>query len=310
MNNRASTNTSGKKLRQHRYAFKSAIKSLSFYRWAVATNTLILGLLLALPLGLYCGFKYLNHVALDIAHSRTALIRFAAASSATDQDNILSRTSSNPLFAEPRLVNRQDLMRDLLRELEVEESPLLFEINPLPDMLASKLSARDVDQRAIDALLAELRSEQAITSIEIIDAEPNSLADLDPNLFRQVGSILGGTILLSVILLCGNMVRSQLSRQQLEIEVTRYCGAEPAFIRRPFLYWGIIQALLGTGLAIAVVIFCWGLVAEPMAAVTAGARRSISPLSITESGGALLLGAILGWLAAWFATRIHLSADI
>ncbi len=311
MRNRTSNRSSGNKLRQHRYALNSAWKSIRFYRWAVFTNTLILGLLLAFPIGLFCGLKYLNGADFESTPPRTAQIEFAADASASAQDDLRSRILSNPLFKQPSFLSGEDVMQQLLNELGIEESSLLLELNPFADRITTKFSTKASDQRAIDELLVELRREPAVASIEIIEATDERALGLDPNLYLRVSSLVGGTILFSVILLCGNMVRSQLSRQQLEIEVTRYCGAEPAFIRRPFLYWGTTQTLLGTLLAIAIVVFCWGLL-KPAMAELLGERTAllIAPISIPESAVALFFGGLLGWIAAWIATKIHLSADI
>ena len=311
MRNRTNNRSSGNKLRQHRYALNSALRSIGFYRWAVITNTLILGLLLAFPIGLFCGLKYLDSADLASMPARIAQINFTVDTDDLAKDNLRSRILSNPLFSQASFVSGEEVMQQLLNELGIAESSLLLELNPFTDRVTTKLSSKASDQRAIESLLDELRQEQAIASIEIIETADDRTLGLEPTLYLRVASLVGGTILFSVILLCGNMVRSQLTRQQLEIEVTRYCGAEPAFIRRPFLYWGTIQTLLGTFLGIVIVFICWGFLRAPTGELLGDrATLPVSPISIPETTIALLFGGLLGWIAAWFATKIHLSADI
>ncbi len=50
-----------------------------------------------------------------------------------------------------------------------------------------------------------------------------------------------------------NIIRLQIMNQREEIEVSRLIGATPSFIRRPFLYFGFMQAILGGQLAIGLV---------------------------------------------------------
>lgn len=50
-----------------------------------------------------------------------------------------------------------------------------------------------------------------------------------------------------------NILRLLILNQREEIEVSRLIGATPSFIRRPFLYFGMMQAILGGLLALGLV---------------------------------------------------------
>jgi cell division transport system permease protein len=62
--------------------------------------------------------------------------------------------------------------------------------------------------------------------------------------------ILGGLLLIAVVFITSNTLQLTISSRREEIEVMQWVGASPAFIRVPFYMEGLIQGLLGGGLAI------------------------------------------------------------
>jgi len=62
--------------------------------------------------------------------------------------------------------------------------------------------------------------------------------------------ILGGLFLIAIIFITSNVLQLTISSRQEEIEIMNLVGARPAFIQGPFYVEGLIQGLLGGGLAI------------------------------------------------------------
>lgn len=62
--------------------------------------------------------------------------------------------------------------------------------------------------------------------------------------------ILGGLFVVAIVFITSNILQLTISSRQEEIEIMHLVGASPAFIRVPFYVEGIIQGLLGGGLAI------------------------------------------------------------
>ncbi|MGR8947608.1 MAG: cell division protein FtsX [Gammaproteobacteria bacterium] len=310
MGKRANRRNSKSLLRQHRYALKRVAKSMLTYRWSVAVNTLILGMLLALAIALFSSSQYLSATHLPHAQIITVYLEFAAGSSAAEQDNLTSRLKRNPLLVQATKVSGEKVLHDLLDELDVDESKLVAELNPFSDMVVVKLARHKVDEISLNALTEQWRGDKLIGSVEVEDAVAADSPPFEGKIYAHAGAILGSLILLSVALLCGNMVRAQLSRQHLEIEVTRYCGAEPAFIRRPFLYWGAIQAVLGTITALILVVCCWLLLRTPLQQIpSVTTTELVPPLSAVSAATIVVLGSLIGLISAWVATKIHWPAD-
>ncbi len=70
------------------------------------------------------------------------------------------------------------------------------------------------------------------------------------HIVRLTQWILGGLFLIAIIFITSNVLQLTISSRQEEIEIMNLVGASPAFIRGPFYVEGLIQGLLGGGLAI------------------------------------------------------------
>jgi cell division transport system permease protein len=69
------------------------------------------------------------------------------------------------------------------------------------------------------------------------------------HIFRLTQWILGGLLLIGIIFITSNTLQLTISSRKEEIEIMHILGASPAFIQVPFYIEGLIQGLLGTGLA-------------------------------------------------------------
>ena len=70
------------------------------------------------------------------------------------------------------------------------------------------------------------------------------------HVLRLTQWILGGLLLIAIIFITSNTLQLTVSSRREEIEVMLWVGASPSFIGVPFYVEGLIQGLLGGGLAI------------------------------------------------------------
>jgi len=122
-----------------------------------------------------------------------------------------------------------------------------------------------------------------------------------------IAAVLLGAGVLAVV---GNTIRLEILNRRAEIEVTKLVGGSNAFVRRPFLYTGLLYGVGGAVLA-------WGiletavLVLDPTVTTLAqlyGSRYALQgpPQQVLAAlfGG----GMALGWLGAWISARRHLRS--
>lgn len=291
-------------LRHHHYAIKNAGKALIRNRWAVTINTVILGLSLALPLAL---LSVTNHFAyfVDTFYAPHRLfIELEKEASQSDTESFIASLEQDVRVAELHFLSRDDVLKRVADELNLEHNPQIAALNPFSDSLAVGLTGGTYAEKSVARIVKELEANALVVRVDISRSfSVGGQFELHERL-RRFALILSSIVLISVLLVCGYMVRNQILRQYLEIEVSRYCGAENAFIRRPFLYWGAAQGFLGGVCAGVIVFLCAALLKYPGSDI-AGVNSSREPLSLIflpELAQTLGVATLLGFIGAWLAS--------
>ena len=178
--------------------------------------------------------------------------------------------------------------------------------NPLPHALVVRPD-KDADEATIRVLKEDLQNLPE-TDLVQLDTEwvQRFLAILD--VVRRGVTIAAVLLAVAVVIVIGNTVRLDIQNRQQEIVVTKLVGASNGFIRRPFLYSGLLYGFLGGVLALALIWITLTLMGEPVRTL-AGLYASgfaLKGLSLKEAGLLVAAGGALGWLGSWIATARHL----
>jgi cell division transport system permease protein len=172
---------------------------------------------------------------------------------------------------------------------------------PLPPSLELGLRRDQAEAAGLEAWLAAWRRRPEVT---MVDDDRDWLGQVETAVavVRAVGLVLGGILLGAAIFTIASIIRLTAYLHHEEIAVMRLVGATEFFIRGPFYVEGLIQGLLGGGLASA------GLYAgyhvlharsrSLFAAVLAGQF-----LSLRQLGLLLALGALAGLTGAVASLR-------
>ncbi len=181
--------------------------------------------------------------------------------------------------------------------------------NPLPPVLLVRPSpAVDMPAR-LRLLLAELRERPGVDLAQL-DLEWVERLHALLLLAQRAVAILAALLALAVTLIIGNTIRLAVLNRRDEIEVIKLVGGTDAFIRRPFLYSGVFQGVLGALLSWLLVSAALALLGGPIADLATLYASSFEPHGLDRQGVALLLGggAVLGWLGSRIAVSRHLRA--
>ena len=114
--------------------------------------------------------------------------------------------------------------------------------NPLPD--AFFISLNTFDQKKINSLIDNLKT---IDGVENIFFDSGWVKKLRSILYLLKISLvfLGIILIIILIVVIGNTIRLQTLSHKDEIEVSKLIGATNSFIKRPFIYTGLIYGLGG-----------------------------------------------------------------
>jgi len=132
------------------------------------------------------------------------------------------------------------------------EGTALANLNFLPASFQLNFK-ENVGTKQIKSLITDLESKELVDEIRFDEAILKILESRIKT-FGLVGAGISLIIMFMAMLLVYNTIRLTIFSKQLKIRAMKLVGATKGFIRRPFLVEGLIQGILGSGLAFAGVI--------------------------------------------------------
>jgi cell division transport system permease protein len=179
--------------------------------------------------------------------------------------------------------------------------------NPLPHVIDVRPNPDAATPASMDDLKRHLATWPEVDLVQV-DSEwvqrLNAILDVLRRLLLGTAALLG----VGVVAVIGNTVRLEILNRKAEIEITKLVGGTNAFVRRPFLYTGVLYGGFGALLALVLVLSIRALLAQPIhrLALSYGSDFALLLPSLGQCGGLLGLGAFLGLLGAWISASRHL----
>jgi cell division transport system permease protein len=181
--------------------------------------------------------------------------------------------------------------------------------NPLPHVLHLHPRADAQTPAALESLKRYLAAWPEVDTVQVDSDWVNRFNAILEVLRRLLGM---AAILLSVgvLAIIGNTIRLEILNRRAEIEVTKLVGGSNAFVRRPFLYTGVMYGVGGALLAWAIVAGAVAVLDQPVATLSQlyGSQFVLVGPSPDDVEVLLAAGAVLGWLGAWISARRHLRS--
>ena len=171
--------------------------------------------------------------------------------------------------------------------------------NPLPTVFVLHTHPGQQRPETLQAMAAEIRALPKVDQVQL-DLEWVQRLQAGLSVVQRSTWLLAGLLALAVLLTIGNTIRLAVLNRREEIAIIQLVGGTNAFIRRPFLYSGLLHGAFGALLAWLLVRLGLWLINQPLAELSAlyhSQYRLVGPNWLT-SLGLLLAGAGLGWLGA------------
>jgi cell division transport system permease protein len=179
--------------------------------------------------------------------------------------------------------------------------------NPLPHVLHVRPRADFTSGAALESLKRYFSAWPEVDLVQV-DAEWvmrfNAILELLRHLLVIAAALLG----VGVLAVIGNTIRLEIQARRAEIEVTKLVGGSNSYVRRPFLYTGMLYGLGGALLAWGIVAITVVILGAPVATLARlyGSRYLLRGPSPDDIGILLGAGVVLGWLGAWISAARHL----
>jgi cell division transport system permease protein len=292
-------------INQHRRAFGVTAAQVVRTPFAHLFQVLVIGVAILLPLLLHLGVQNLQRLGGHLQADARIALYLDTDATATDAGHVGARLKDHPAVAGYRFVSREDALRDLRRIHDIADLVDALPKNPLPDafMVRTKSSA----PADIEALRREAAGWPKVALAQLDSAWA---ARLDAGL-RLARALAGGLAVLlagALLAIAFNTIGLQVANRREEIEVCLLIGATHGFIRRPFLYAGVLQGAFGGAVACALAALCLAWVNSQLPGIAAlyGAEAVLLSLPAGDAIAVTGAAALLGGLGAWLAVSRHL----
>ncbi len=294
-----------KTLIEHLRVLNYTLRRLLLTPNATLLNILIIGIALSLPVGGYVLLKSVQTLGSKIAGTPQISVFLTAGTGAADIEHIGEKLKQHAGIKSIEFVSREAALKKLQQSTGMSDVIGGLSQNPLPD--AFIVYPKDGNVKALETLRDELKSWPHFEHVQLDSAWIHKLEALI-DFGRMAVAILAALLSFALIAITFNTIRLQILTRREEIEVAKLIGATDAFIRRPFLYFGLTQGLLGGIAAWLLVAISLLLLNHQVGNLTQlyASNFSLQHLSLADSITLLGFSAYLGWLGAWFSVSQHL----
>lgn len=295
-------------LAHHRAAVLLAARRLA----AAPVNSLLSLLAIGVALALPAGGQMLLANALQLTGNTSTVpqisIFMEVGAERTAAKEIGSRLGEYGGVKQVRFLPREDTLARMKNNPGLGDVIDALPANPFPD--AFVVGVADERPEAMEKLAGEFRQWPRVEHVQFDSAWVTRL-DALLKFGRTAIMLLGGLLGAGLIAISFSIIRMQVLTHRAEIEVSRLLGATDAFIRRPFLYHGMLLGLGGG-------IIAWLLVAAaaiwlrgPLGELVRLYELSLVLQALDARDSVLLLGSAcgLGWLGATISLRQYLRQN-
>jgi cell division transport system permease protein len=218
---------------------------------------------------------------------------------------IETRLRADPRIAALRFVPRDEALRQLAERGGFADVAGALAENPLPD--AYIIEPKGDEPEVFEKLRTELA---ALPEVDVVQLDSAWVTRLHAavSLARQTMLLLALLLGAALVIVTFNTIRLQILTQRHEISVSLLLGATRSFVRRPYLYFGLLQGLLGGLVAWALVEGLVRLIAPGVETLARSYNIVVEIHGPTPLQAVLLLlfSAVLGWVGAGLSVRRHL----
>ncbi len=291
---------------QHLGVLRAVLRRMFASKLAGFLNILVIGIALSLPAGMYLLLQNAQGLVAQFSGTPQISLFLEVDAKAEDIDRLHKQLAQHPAVAGVELVSRTQALEQLKQGTGLSDLIGGLQQNPLPD--AFVVHPKPGAAQSLDALRGELAKLPRVGEAQLDSAWAYKLEALLK--FGRVGVLILASLLsLALIAVTFNTIRLQILTQRDEIEVAKLIGATDGFIRRPFLYFGAAQGLLGGVMAWLIVTASLLLLNGQLGALAQlyASQFVLSALSPGDSLSLLLFSVYLGWLGAWLSVARHLS---
>ena len=293
----------------HTQAFFGSLGRLARSPVSTLLTLLVIALALALPASLRLFVTNAQAATGNFGNAIDLSVYFKTDVPLAKAQQLASAARARADVAEVKLISADKGLEDFRNYSGFGDALAALKENPLPHML----HVRPRDTASTPAALEALRGYfSAWPEVELVQVDAQWVQRFNAILevLRELLAIAAALLGVGVLAVIGNTIRLEIAGRRAEIEVIKLVGGSNSFVRRPFLYIGLLYGLGGALLAwgiIAVAVILVGESVDKLARLY-GSHFQLQGPTAEEIGALLGAGAVLGWIGAWISAARHLRS--
>ena len=293
----------------HAQAFLGSLGRLARSPLSTLLTLLVIALALALPASLRLFVTNAQAATGNFGNAIDLSVYFKTDVPLAKAQQLAAAARARHDVAEVTVISADKGLEDFRNYSGFGEALAALKDNPLPPML--HVRPRDIasSPQALEALRGYFSAWPEVELVQM-DAQWVQRFNAILEVLRELLVIAAALLGVGVLAVIGNTIRLEIAGRRAEIEVIKLVGGSNSFVRRPFLYIGLIYGLGGALLAwgiIALAIALLGDSVEKLAALY-GSHFQLHGPAPEEIGVLLGAGAVLGWVGAWISAARHLRS--
>lgn len=289
----------------HLYVMQFTLRRLRSTPVSSILNVLVIGVALSLPTGGYVLLQNVQGLSDKLVGSPQISVFLSMNASQDEISRFTKQLQQHTAISNVEFVPREQALLQLQSSTGLADVTAGLTQNPLPHAFIIYPKSNDI--QALETLRDELKTWPKFEHVQLDSAWARKLEAL-LKFGRLAVLILAALLSFALVAITFNTIRLQILTQREEIEVSKLIGASNSFIRRPFLYFGLVQGLLGGSAAWFIITVSLTLLNISLTDLTQlyASSFTLHHLSAGDSLTLLLFSGYLGWLGALLSVSQHL----
>lgn len=230
-------------VRENLLLLRETLEHIARNLWVSLLAWLLIGIALSLPLGLYLIQQSLSLITEPWSESPGITVYLEQGTAKSKKERLEENLLQDPRIDSVAYLSPKRALEgfgsltglhSLIKELEDHPLPGSFDLVPSPELPEEEI------ERLADELL-QIEEVQDVVTEGLWLERVLAVSEL----VRRLTWVLAGLFGLGAVLVTASSVRLVIESRLSELQVMSLVGATPRFMRRPFIYFGIIYGLGG-----------------------------------------------------------------
>jgi cell division transport system permease protein len=286
----------------HFSAAKLSYRNLALHPLASLLTVFAIGICLSLPISLYLLIKNVQDLGQRWDPDCAVTLYLEPKATSSQINTLVEKIKEYSFIKSYYYQNPDQALQEFEKNSGFKDILTLLPENPLPGIISLQLDSKITTPQLLHEFKESFSKMPAVKEVDFDFAWVEKLNTV-LSFGKMLVQFLYLTIGIGVIFIIGNTIRLALEHHRDEIQVLNLVGATRAFIRRPFLYRGMLYGGFG-GMVAILMIYVLFYALNPLVQQIANLFNntfSLKNLEFYDTIFLLLSSAGLGWLGASMA---------